>query len=57
MVIKLLAKSMSYMLVKAKLGDLWRLKGVYEAINVGNGYFMIKFDLPEEREKVITGGP
>lgn len=29
----------------------------YEIMDVGNGYFMVKFDAPEDHEKVIAGGP
>ena len=56
-VIKLLGKSMSYLMIKQKIKHLWRLSGGYDVMNVGNGYFLAKFDSQEDRMKVITEGP
>ena len=57
LVIKLLGKSMSYPMIKQKLKHLWRLLGGYDVMNVGNGYFLVKFDFQEDRMKVISEGP
>ena len=57
LVIKPLGKQVSYTIMRQHLRSLWRLKGGYDVMGVGNGYFMVKFDLAEDREKVITGGP
>ena len=57
LVIKLLGKHISYTAMREKIRGLWRLKGGYEVMDVGFGYFMLKFDLQEDREKVIVGGP
>ncbi|XP_072073484.1 uncharacterized protein [Arachis hypogaea] len=40
-----------------KLKGIWRLKGGYEVLDVGFGYFLVKFDHNEDREKVLLGGP
>ena len=55
--IKLLGKHISYTALRAKLGSLWRLQGGFEVMNVGNDYFMVKFDLEADRAKVIERGP
>ena len=43
--------------MKEKLKSLWRLKGGYELMSAGFGYFLVKFDLAEDRDKVMVGGP
>ena len=57
LVVKLLGKHISCTALKAKLGSLWKLQGGFDVLNVGNRYFMIKFDLEVDRSKVIEGGP
>ena len=57
LVIKLLGMSLTYHTMKNKLRSLWHLKGGYDVMSVGNGYFLVKFDLAEDREKVMTMGP
>lgn len=57
LVVKLLGKSVDYPFLKNKLKGLWRLKGGYDVLGVGNGYFLVKFDLQEDRERVISDGP
>ncbi|XP_057432639.1 uncharacterized protein LOC130725428 [Lotus japonicus] len=43
--------------MKMKLAGVWRLDGDFELLDVGNGFFMVKFDIKEDRDKVIGGGP
>ena len=57
LVIKLLGRTLNYHVMKDKLKNLWRLKAGYDVMFVGYGYFLVKFDLEEDREKVIVGGP
>ena len=57
LVVRLLGKHISYTAMKEKLRSLWRLCGGYDVMDVGSGYFMVKFDLQEDRDKVIGGGP
>ena len=57
LVVKLLGKSVDNPFLKNKLKGLWRLKGGYDVLGVGNGYFLVKFDLQEDRERVISDGP
>ena len=33
------------------------VEGCYEAMNAGNGYFMVNFDLLEDKDKEIIGRP
>ena len=57
LVIKLLGRNLGYSMIKGRLKNLWRLQGGYEILLAGFGYFMVKFDSVEDREKVMTGGP
>ncbi|XP_025685405.1 uncharacterized protein [Arachis hypogaea] len=56
-VIKVLGKNFSYTAITHRLKGVWRTKGGYEVLDVGFGYFLVKFDLLEGREKVLLGGP
>nr|XP_025670055.1 uncharacterized protein LOC112769805 [Arachis hypogaea] len=56
-IIKVLGKTFSYSAITHKLRGVWRTRGRYEVLDVGFGYFLIKFDLREDRERVLLGGP
>lgn len=57
LVVKLLGKSLGYNVMKAKLENVWKLTGGFELMDVGNSYYMVKFDGLEDKNKVINGGP
>nr|XP_025637779.1 uncharacterized protein LOC112733123 [Arachis hypogaea] len=57
LVIKVLDKNYSYTALSHKLRMVWRIKGGFDLLDVGFGYFMVKFDACEDREKVMLGGP
>nr|KYP45068.1 Retrovirus-related Pol polyprotein LINE-1 [Cajanus cajan] len=53
--IKLLGKTVvRYFTMKERLRMTWKLVGGYDVMDIGHGFFMVKFDLPNDREKVIT---
>ena len=54
---KLLGKKIRYGILRDRLKLLWKLKLAFEMMDEGNGFFMVKFDLSEDREKVLCGGP
>ncbi|XP_020203712.1 uncharacterized protein LOC109789219 [Cajanus cajan] len=56
-VIKLLGKSVGFFTMKEKLRGIWKLAGGYDVLDIGHGFFLVKFDMQEDRDKVITGGP
>ncbi|KAG6789901.1 hypothetical protein POTOM_006033 [Populus tomentosa] len=43
--------------MQSRLKSAWKLSGGFELMDIGNGYFMVKFDIAEDRERVINGGP
>ena len=53
LVIKLLGRNVGYLLIKEKLKSLWRLQGGFDIMSAGGGYYMVKFDCVEDRERVI----
>ena len=57
LVVKVLGLFQSYTAMREKLRVIWKLSAGFEVMDVGNGYFMIKFDHSEDREKVIAEGP
>ncbi|XP_057441890.1 uncharacterized protein LOC130733681 [Lotus japonicus] len=57
LVVALLGKRLGYKLMKAKLTSLWKLSGDFDLIDVDNGFYMVKFDRDEDRDKVMSGGP
>lgn len=57
LVIKLLGKNVGFTTMKSKLASTWKLGGGFELMDVDNGFYMVKFDLADDREKVINGGP
>jgi len=40
-----------------RLKGVWKLNGGFELMDIGNGFFMVKFDLADDRAKVINRGP
>jgi hypothetical protein len=43
--------------MKSKLETIWDLKGGFELMDIGNSFFMIKFDAEDDKTRVINGGP
>ncbi|XP_020232532.1 uncharacterized protein LOC109812970 [Cajanus cajan] len=57
LVIKILGKNIGYLTMRDRLHTLWKLQGGFELIDISQGYFMVKFDLAADTEKVMQGGP
>ena len=53
LVVKILGKELGFLTMKEKLHALWKPKQGFDLMSVGNGYFMIKFDAKDDRERVI----
>jgi hypothetical protein len=56
-IVKLLGKNLGFFGMRDRLKAIWKLTGDMEMLDVGYGFFMIKFDLEADRDKVISGGP
>ncbi|KAL7218869.1 hypothetical protein ACSBR2_012023 [Camellia fascicularis] len=57
LIVRLLGKKIGYKLFMAKMTRLWGLQADFEALDIGHGFFIVKFDMIEDYTKVYTGGP
>ena len=57
MVVKLLGKSIVYNVMKSRLTRLWRLTLGFDILDIGNNFYMVKFDTEMDRTKVMEEGP
>lgn len=46
-----------FMLMKEKLRNVWKLQRGFDLIDVLHVYFMVRFDVEADKEKVMSGGP
>lgn len=56
LVVKLLGKRLGYFTMKDKLSRLWKLSAGFDILDIGNGYYMAKFDVEGDRMKVMDEG-
>nr|XP_025631302.1 uncharacterized protein LOC112726209 [Arachis hypogaea] len=47
----------NYTALSHKLRTVWRIKEGFDLLDVGFDCFLVKFDVAEEREKILLGGP
>ncbi|XP_057426143.1 uncharacterized protein LOC130719539 [Lotus japonicus] len=57
LVVQLLGKSIGYKALCEKLRFLWKPVGGFEVRDLHHGYFLIQFDLTEDRERAMVGAP
>lgn len=50
LVVKLLGKSIGYNTMKDCLKKVWKIQGGYDIVDIDHEYYMVKFDLAEDRE-------
>lgn len=53
LVVKLLGKSVGYLVMKDRLQKIWKLQGGFDILDVDNDFFMVKFDLQSDK---LQGG-
>ncbi|KAG4989292.1 hypothetical protein JHK82_031622 [Glycine max] len=56
LVVKLLGKKINFILIKERLTKIWKLKAVFYLMDFGNNFYMAKFDMEEDRTKIIGEG-
>ncbi|XP_021823959.1 uncharacterized protein LOC110765193 isoform X1 [Prunus avium] len=56
LIIKLLGRSHTYNYLHARLQQKWGLKGGWKLVDLMHDYFVVKFDLEEDLNFVLTGG-
>lgn len=57
LIVRLLGKSIGYKLFMVKMTKIWGLQADFEALDIGNGFFIVKFDMADDYNKVCTGEP
>ncbi|KAL7225627.1 hypothetical protein ACSBR1_020899 [Camellia fascicularis] len=57
LIVRLLGKTIGYKLFMTKMTKIWGLQANFEALDIGNGFFIVKFDMADDYTKVYTGGP
>ncbi|KAI5349115.1 hypothetical protein L3X38_002002 [Prunus dulcis] len=57
LIVKLLGRSHTYNYLHDRLQQKWSLKGGWKLVDLVNDYFVVKFELEEDLEFVLTGGP
>lgn len=53
LVVKLLGKSIGYRTMRDKLERTWKLLAGFEIMDIGNGFYMVKFKNDEDHSKVM----
>lgn len=56
LVVKLLGKNVGYFAMKDRLQRVRKAQGGFEILDADNGYYMVKFDLQSDKERVESGG-
>ncbi|GLT39747.1 hypothetical protein SLA2020_139220 [Shorea laevis] len=56
-IIKLLEKSVNFHVLHSRLLKEWRTEAEFEVIDVGLGYYIVKFSSSQDYSQVLTGGP
>ncbi|KAL7262125.1 hypothetical protein ACSBR1_000500 [Camellia fascicularis] len=57
LIVCLLGKTIGYKLFMLKMSKILGLQVDFEALDIGNGFFIVKFDMIEDYTKVYTSGP
>ncbi|XVF09024.1 hypothetical protein REPUB_Repub07fG0054900 [Reevesia pubescens] len=57
LIIKLLGKTVSFNVLLNRITLMWKLSGDFDIVDLGHGYYVVKFENMEDRLKVLTGGP
>ena len=57
LIIKLFGRKIAYPFLVSKLRSMWNLKGGMECIDLGFDFFLTKFELREDVDNILKGGP
>ncbi|XP_039010330.1 uncharacterized protein LOC120139067 [Hibiscus syriacus] len=57
LIIKLVGRTVAYKTLISRIIALWKLKSDFDCIDLGNGFYAIKFHIQMDRMKVFTKGP
>ncbi|XP_028800282.1 uncharacterized protein LOC114755557 [Neltuma alba] len=57
LIVKLLDRYIGYKALETRLQSMWVKRGVIRLINIGHGYYVVKFTNKEDYYEALTGGP
>ncbi|RZC29164.1 hypothetical protein D0Y65_000950 [Glycine soja] len=57
MVVKILGKNFGFNVMKDKLSRIWKLVAGFDMLDIGNNFYMVKFDTEADKVKVMTEDP
>ncbi|KAL7202045.1 hypothetical protein ACSBR1_033676 [Camellia fascicularis] len=57
LIVTILGRNIGYNLFVNRMRKLWNLQAGFESLDIGNGFFIVKFEMMEDYTKVFTGGP
>ena len=57
LVVKLLGKDIGFLAMRDRLKKLWKPVAGFDLLDLGHGFFLVKFDDEGDRSKVVDGGP
>lgn len=57
LIVKVLGRKVGYQFLKQRLIHLWKPKGGFKLVSIGYDYYIVKFELLEDREVVLRDGP
>lgn len=55
-IVKLLGKSLGFFTMRDRLQALWKPSSGIDLVDIGHGFFMVKFDVAVDSEKAIEDG-
>ena len=57
LIIKTFGRRMAFSFLVERVRNMWNPCGGMDCINLGYNYFLVKFELPEDVESILMGGP
>ncbi|CAL5359792.1 unnamed protein product [Camellia sinensis] len=57
LIVRLLERNIGYNRFVNRMRKVWNLQADFETLDIGNGFFIVKFEMVEDYTKVFAGGP
>ena len=57
LIVKVFGRSVGYVFLVNKLKNMWKVAGNFSCVDIGMGFFLIRFDSRSGFEEVLKGGP
>ena len=57
LIVKVFGRSVGYLFLVNKLKSLWQVPGGFSCVDLGLGFFLVRFTAREDFEAVLKGGP